>query len=79
MSTAARTNARNEFCLFPLSRERTNMADMAKVTGAGSADMQGSEQRSRRKRANGDSNHAFVRAFADALRDILHHERRRAA
>jgi hypothetical protein len=40
----------------------------------------GAEQRSRRKRGHGgDSNHAFVRAFADALRDILHYERRRAA
>jgi hypothetical protein len=56
------------------------MADMAKATGARPSGMQGAEQRSRRKRGNSDvSNHSFVRAFADALRDILHHERRRAA
>jgi hypothetical protein len=55
------------------------MTNMAKVSGARPSDMQGAEQRSRRKRGNGDSNHAFVRAFADALRDILHYERRRAA
>jgi hypothetical protein len=36
--------------------------------------------RARRKRAFGrDSNAEFVRAFADALRDILREERRRAA
>ena len=55
------------------------MANMAKASGARPTGIQGSEQRSRRKRSNGDSNDAFVRAFADALRDILHHERRRAA
>jgi hypothetical protein len=55
------------------------MTNMAKVSGARPSGMQGAEQRSRRKRGNGDSNHAFVRAFADALRDILHYERRRAA
>jgi hypothetical protein len=56
------------------------MANMAKGTEERRADGQGVEQRSRRKRGTpADSNHAFVRAFADALRDILHHERRRAA
>lgn len=55
------------------------MANMAKIIGARPSAMQGSEQRTRRKRGSGDSNHAFVRAFADALRDILHYERRRAA
>jgi hypothetical protein len=56
------------------------MTEMAKETGARASGTQGAEQRSRRKRGNvGDSNHSFVRAFADALRDILHHERRRAA
>ena len=35
--------------------------------------------RSRRKRAANDTNHAFVQAFADELRDILREERRRVA
>jgi hypothetical protein len=56
------------------------MADMAKGSEGRRLDVQGAGQRSRRKRGTpADSNHAFVRAFADALRDILHHERRRAA
>ena len=55
------------------------MGHMAKASGARLAGMHGFEQRFRRKRGNGDSDQAFLRAFADALRDILHHERRRAA
>jgi hypothetical protein len=56
------------------------MANMVKGRGAQPSDSQGAGQRGRRKRGNiTDSNHAFVRAFADALRDILHDERRRAA
>lgn len=77
--TGERADQALEFCLFHLFPERTNMTNMAKMSGSRPAGMQGSEQRSRRKRSNGDSNHAFVRAFADALRDILHYERRRAA
>jgi hypothetical protein len=56
------------------------MNGMSKGRGAQGAEAQGGEQRSRRKRGHAsDSNHAFVRAFADALRDILRHERHRAA
>jgi hypothetical protein len=76
---AFRASERYGFCLFHFFSEQTNMAPMTKASGARLAGMQGSEQRSRRKRGHGDSNHAFLRAFADALRDILHYERRRAA
>jgi hypothetical protein len=56
------------------------MANMVKGRGAHPLDIQSAGQRARRKRGNiSDSNHEFVRAFADALRDILHDERRRAA
>jgi hypothetical protein len=56
------------------------MASMAKGSDARSSNMRTAEQRSRRKRGQRvDSNNAFVLAFADALRDILQDERRRAA
>ena len=56
------------------------MTNMTKGSEVQRSDAQGAGQRSRRKRGTpSDTNHAFVRAFADALRDILHDERRRAA
>jgi hypothetical protein len=56
------------------------MAHMVKGNPARPSETQGAEHPFRRKRDNlGDPNLAFVRAFADALRDILQHERRRAA
>jgi hypothetical protein len=56
------------------------MAAMVKGPAVGSSETQGAEHRSRRKRGNGgEPPPAFVRAFVDALRDILQDERRRAA
>ena len=53
---------------------------MAKVSEVRDSEARGVQQRYRRKRGRAsDSSHAFARAFADALRDILHEERRRAA
>ena len=52
---------------------------MAKPSEVRESGGRGAEQRSRRKRGRGaDPSHAFARAFADALRDILNDERRRA-
>jgi hypothetical protein len=60
--------------------EQTIMSNMAKGSDVRSADTRGADRRSRRKRGHrGDSNNDFVLAFADALRDILQDERRRAA
>jgi hypothetical protein len=56
------------------------MTDMVKGNPVQPPETRGPEHRFRRKRVQAaDRNHAFVRAFADALRDILQHERRRAA
>jgi hypothetical protein len=56
------------------------MANMMKGRGAQPSNIQVVGQRGRRRRSHSnDSNDEFVRAFADALRDILHDERRRAA
>jgi hypothetical protein len=70
----------DEFEYCPLSLEQTKMSHMAKASDVQESDARGAEQRSRRKRTRAvNSTHAFARAFADALRDILHDERRRAA
>lgn len=51
------------------------MANMLKGRGMHPSDAQVAEPLSRRKRDTPpDANHEFVRAFADALRDILHDE-----
>ena len=56
------------------------MATMAKVSDARTSGTQAAVSRSRRKRGQQvQSSDAFMRAFADALRDILHDERRRRA
>jgi hypothetical protein len=56
------------------------MSRMAKHRGEPSPRNGAVHARSRRRRAvAADSNRDFVRAFADALRDILRHERRHAA
>jgi len=56
------------------------MRTMAKGAGDRSPKLSGGPPlRSRRRRGSSDSNGHFVRAFADALRDILREERRRAA
>ena len=56
------------------------MTTMAKASGERAPSVTTAERRSRRRRVQRvDSNNAFVRAFADALRDILQDERRRAA
>jgi hypothetical protein len=54
------------------------MSRMAKGRGEQSRVQLSAEGR-RKRSATGRSNTRFVRAFADALRDILQHERRRAA
>jgi hypothetical protein len=55
-----------------------NMSRMAKGRGEQSR-VQLSAAGRRKRGAGGGSNLRFVRAFADALRDILKHEQRRAA
>jgi hypothetical protein len=58
------------------------MSAMAKHRGESSPRPEALQSRPRRKRHVADNNRAFVRAFADALRDILtheSHERRRFA
>jgi hypothetical protein len=60
---------------FP--KPAVNMSRMAKGRGEQSRVQLSAE--GRRKRIAGRTNSRFVRAFADALRDILQHERRRAA
>jgi hypothetical protein len=54
------------------------MSRMAKGRGEQSR-VQLSVAGRRKRTAGGGSNSRFVRAFADALRDILKHEQRRAA
>jgi hypothetical protein len=58
------------------------MSRMAKGRGEHSRVQLSAEGRRKRATATGDASgrgSRFVRAFADALRDILQHERRRAA
>lgn len=56
------------------------MTAMGKASEAGRLASLGAEEKSSRKRARAlDPNEAFARAFADALRDILHDEQRRGA
>ena len=56
------------------------MTTMAKASDVRASDMSTPERRSRRGRGHQvQSNNAFVRAFVDALRDILQDERRRRA
>lgn len=56
------------------------MSAMAKDRGEQWPGLPISQLQSRRKRSvPPEANQTFVRAFADALRDILRHERRRAA
>ncbi|HZU83263.1 MAG TPA: hypothetical protein VE987_10120 [Polyangiaceae bacterium] len=52
---------------------------MAKDRGSQSSQSQGKEQSGRERGRVTDSPHAFMQAFADALRDILLDERRRVA
>jgi hypothetical protein len=53
---------------------------MTKGNAAGPSDTQRADHRSRARDGElTDPNHAFVRAFVDALRDILVHERPRAS
>jgi len=55
------------------------MRGMAKGSGDQSPKFQDQQLRSRRRRPPVEPNGHFVKAFADALRDILREERRRAA
>ena len=56
------------------------MTRMTKGRGERGSQGVGLDTRTRRgRRAPTDPNEAFLRAFADALRDILREERRRAA
>ena len=55
------------------------MRGMAKPAGEESPKVQDQHLRSRRRRPSAEASGYFMKAFADALRDILREERRRAA
>lgn len=56
------------------------MPHMTKGNTVGPSDTQSADHRSSRKQSDVvDPNQPFVRAFVDALRDILQHERPRAS
>ena len=77
---ALSTPTRCIFFAFPLATGQRMMANMAKASDERASNVRAAEQGSRPRRGHRvDSNNAFVRAFADALRDILQDERRRAA
>jgi hypothetical protein len=57
-----------------------HMPHMTKGNTVGPSDTQSADHRSSRKQSDVvDPNQPFVRAFVDALRDILQHERPRAS
>jgi len=67
------------FAVFFVQGE-VRMRPMAKETGDRSPKLSTEQSlRSRRRRGVTNTHGHFVRAFADALRDILREERRRAA
>jgi hypothetical protein len=66
--------------MLPFVAGEDDDVPMAKVSEVRDSEARGAQQRSRRKRGRAaNSSHDFARAFADALRDILHDERRRTA
>jgi hypothetical protein len=65
---------------LPFDARPVDDGAMAKANDVRESEVRGEEERSRRKRERAsEPTHAFARAFADALRDILYDERRRAA
>lgn len=66
--------------MLPFVAGEDHDVPMTKASEVRDSEARGVQQRYRRKRGRAaDSNDAFARAFADALRDILHDERRRTA